>query len=581
MAVNVADMSLTSLSPKRSILLLLLCQLLFLCTPSFAQPGAILEKDQLNGQQFQKAAVTSGEPLATKVGQQILAQGGNAVDSATAMGLALAVTLPRAGNLGGGGFSLILDRKGKVHALDFRETAPKALHRDFYLQEGHSSLRGPTASGVPGTVAGLYAMHDRFGALPWSEVVKPAQRLAQEGFPVSAWLHDGLSSSSEMLSQDRTARDIFLPGGRPPKIGRLLIQDDLADTLGRIAEHGAKDFYRGETAKRLVKGLQDAGGVLTAEDLADYKAKWRTPVSGEFRGYTIWSMPPPSSGGIHLLQMLSLVEKYDLKGKEHNSASHLHLLAEVMRLAYCDRAQYLGDPDYVDVPIKRLLSEAYLKQRGELIPEGKAGNSQNLAPDLFKTPPKESPDTTHFNVVDNRGMAVSLTYTLNFSYGSGFMAPDTGFLLNNEMDDFNAKPGQPNAFGLIGSAANNVEGGKRPLSSMTPTLITKDREFYAALGAPGGSRIINGVFLATLNILGYGFNAQTAVTLPRIHHQWFPDTIYHEMGISADTQRLLGRMGHTTKHIYAVAHVLAIVRGQDGSLETGLDPRRPAFAEGL
>ena len=557
----------------------LVCLLFLATSPSaFGQP--LLEKDQYIATRAQKAMVTAGEPLATRVGESILSQGGNAADAATAVALALAVTLPRAGNLGGGGFCLILDQDGEVHALDFRETAPKALYREFYLEEENSSRKGPTAAGVPGTVAGLWAMHKKFGVLPWKQVVKPAHQLALEGFPVSDWLNDGISSSQELLAAYPSTRKVFLPDGRPPRIGTLFKQKDLSKTLARIAANGPEDFYRGTTARLLVEGVQDSGGVLTAEDLADYQAVWRKPVSGDFKGYTVWSMPPPSSGGIHLLQMLELTESMDLSHQSHNSAQHLHRIAEAMRLAYCDRARYLGDPDFVDVPVDRLLSPDYLRKREDLIPTDKAGDSEKLAPDLYSEPTPESPDTTHFNVVDEAGMAVSLTYTLNFSYGSGFVAPGTGVLLNNEMDDFNAKPGEPNAYGLIGSAANDVEAGKRPLSSMTPTLVTKDDAFFAAIGAPGGSRIINGVFQATLNLLGYGLNAQTAVSMPRIHHQWFPDEIRYEFGISADSRARLTDMGHKCEPIYAVAHVIAIVKDDDGYLEAGLDPRRPAYAEG-
>jgi gamma-glutamyltranspeptidase / glutathione hydrolase len=554
--------------------------LLFLATTlaAFGQP--LLEKNQYTGVRAERAMVTTGEPLAAQVGDKILVQGGNAVDAATAVGLALAVTLPRAGNLGGGGFSLILDQDGTVHALDFRETAPKALYREFYLQEGNSSRQGPTAAGVPGTVAGLWMMHKKFGVLPWKEVVEPARRLALEGFPVSGWLNDGITSSTDLLDAYPSTREIFLPDGHAPTVGSLFKQKDLALTLTRLAKNGPEDFYRGKTAEMLVKGVQGAGGVLSAEDLAEYRAVWRKPISGDFRGFMVWSMPPPSSGGIHLLQMLELTENMDCNPEAHNSAAHLHRIAEAMRLAYCDRARYLGDPDFVEVPIEKLLSPAYLQEREKMLPADRAGDSEELAPDLFQAPAPESPDTTHFNVVDENGMAVSLTYTLNFSYGSGFVAPGTGILLNNEMDDFNAKPGEPNAYGLIGSKANDVEAGKRPLSSMTPTLITKDGTFYAAVGAPGGSRIINGVYQTVLNILGYGLNAQTAVSMPRIHHQWYPDEIRYEFGISADSRQRLADMGHECEAIYAVAHVLAIVKDEDGHLEAGLDPRRPAYSEG-
>lgn len=561
-------------------LLAVLCALFLLPVQTLAQPGALLEKNQHIPKRFERSVVTCGEPLAAKVGAAILAQGGNAVDSATAVGLALAVTLPRAGNLGGGGFALILDQEKKVHALDFRETAPAALHREFYREQGRSSRRGPTAAGVPGTVAGLWEMHQRFGVLPWNEVVNPAYRLAEEGIPVSAWLNDGISSSINLLGESPASRKIFLHDGQAPKVGELFRQRDLARTLKRISRHGPDDFYRGETAKLLLEGIQAAGGVMARGDLEGYRALWRDPVSADIKGYRVWSMPPPSSGGIHLLQMLEWLENQTLEISEHNSAVHLHKLAEAMRLAYSDRARYLGDPDFVKVPVDKLLSQAYLKERQALISEESAGDSEALAPELFNKPSPESPDTTHFNVIDEDGMAVSLTYTLNFSYGSGFVAPGTGFLLNNEMDDFNADPGQPNAYGLIGSAANDIEAGKRPLSSMTPTLITKDGRFFAALGAPGGSRIINGVFQATLNILHYGLNAQTAVSMPRIHHQWYPDEITFEFGISKDSRERLVAMGHACRPIDAVAHVLAVVRDESGYLETGLDPRRPAYAEG-
>ena len=558
----------------------ILCLALLITQVSWAQTGALLEKDQHVSQRLDHAMVTAGEPIATRVGAQMLRDGGNAVDSATAVGLALAVTLPRAGNLGGGGFSLILDKEGRVHALDFRETAPAALHREYYLQDDISSQRGPTASGVPGTVAGLYAMHKKFGVLPWARVVEPAQRLASEGFPVTPWLQDGLRSKKAFMGDFPSTAKIFYPNGEVPQVGDLLIQKDLAQTLKRLAQKGPSDFYRGKTAALLAKGVQEAGGTITLEDLESYQAKWREPIQGNFRGYTVWSMPPPSSGGIHLVQMLRLMEDRPLKAKGHNSAKDLHYLIEAMRLAYCDRARFLGDPDFHAIPTDRLLSDPYLTQRKALISDDKAGDSKSLAPDLFQNTGKESTETTHFNVVDSTGMAVSLTYTLNFSYGCGFVAPGTGIILNNEMDDFNAKPGQPNAYGLIGSAANDVEAGKRPLSSMTPALVTKDGKFHAALGAPGGSRIINGVFQAVLNLLGYELNAQTSVALPRIHHQWYPDNFFYELGVSADTIENLEKMGHHGVPIYAVAHVLSIVKDEKGYLEAGLDPRRPAYAEG-
>ncbi len=541
---------------------------------------ALIEFDFHFSEQSQAAMVVSGEPRATKAGTEILRQGGNAVDAACTTALVLAVTLPRAGNIGGGGFALIRDPEDQYFALDFRETAPSALHPEFYLEADHSSVDGATSAGIPGTVAGLWEMHQRFGRLPWAEVVQPAEALAREGITVSAWMNDGLQRAQERLLPYPSTRKIFYPGGSAPKIGSVLVQADLAATLGRIKERGPQGFYKGETAELLVLGVNAAGGVWSEEDLASYRAIWREPLERSYRGYRVVSMPPPSSGGIHLLQMLAWLETRELNRDFHNGAQDIQFLVEGMRLASLDRAQHLGDPDFSDIPVQKLLSDSYLQTRVNLMPKGRAGDSKSLAPELFVTPPHESEDTTHFNVVDQDGMAVSLTYTLNFSYGSGLVAEGTGVLLNNEMDDFNVRPGQPNSFGLIGGEKNRVEAGKRPLSSMTPTLVSRDGEFFAAVGAPGGSRIINGVFLVLANILGYNFNAQTAVALPRFHHQWYPDTLYVEPGISVDTRRALTDMGYHLEDLGAVAHVLAIVRHPLGHLEGGLDPRRPASLDG-
>ena len=539
----------------------------------------LLEQDQHTAQSTQHAMVVAGEPLAAKIGKETLLKGGNAVDASCAIGLALAVTLPRAGNLGGGGFALIRDSNGSVQALDFRETAPAALHRDFYSQARFSSRTGPTAAGVPGTVSGLWAMHDRYGKLPWKDIVEPAIKLASQGFPVTPWLHDGLTKSADKFRSYPSSHALFLPEGKPPQIGTNFVQEDLARTLRRLQRSGPKDFYQGKTARILVSSMQKAGGVITLKDMANYRSVWRNPVSGSFRGHRVYSMPPPSSGGIHLIQMLTMLESFETAPDHHNSSKDLHQIAEVMRLAYADRAKYLGDPDFVDVPTRKLLSKAYLDGRAALITD-RAGDSKALAPELFNSTKAESPDTTHYSVVDKNGMAVSLTYTLNFSYGSGYVAEGTGILMNNEMDDFSLSPGQPNGYGLIGGEANSVQAGKRPLSSMTPVIVTKEGEFFATFGAPGGSRIITGVTQAVLNTIGYGFNAQMSVALPRIHHQWYPDQLRYEVGISKDTRIHLASLGHKLKKIYAVAHVLSIVRDREGHLEAGLDPRRPAAMEG-
>lgn len=547
--------------------------------PAFKEPTSVLlEGDQHQPVRFEKAMVVSGEELSAVVGEQILKQGGNAVDAAVAVGFAKAVTLPRAGNIGGGGFALIRTPDNEVHALDFRETAPLALVSDFYLTPGRSPVQGPTAAGVPGTVAGLWQMHQRFGKLPWADLVKPAIRLA-EGFPISAYEAEGIAERRDGFAAYPSSAEVFLPGGQPPAPLQSFVQADLAQTLTRIAAHGEEDFYRGETARRLVQAMRESGGVMSAQDLAGYKAVWRPALSTGFRGYTVHSMPPPSSGGIHLLQMLQMAEDLPTVPLDRNSAQDIHTLTEFMRLAYADRARYLGDPDFVEVPVQRLLSPEYLSQREALIDPARAGDSKALVPELFQ-PARESFDTTHFNVADESGMVVSLTYTLNFSFGSSYVAQGTGILLNNEMDDFNVNPGQPNSYGLVMGEKNKVEPGKRPVSSMTPTIVTRDGQFVAAVGAPGGSRIITGVFEWLLNYLAYGFNSQTSASLPRTHHQWYPDALGYEVGISADTRALLLAKGHKLEKVNAVAHVLAIVRRPEGHLEAGLDPRRPAFAEG-
>lgn len=552
-----------------------------LAQPAFKEPTSVLlEGDQHQPVRFEKAMVVTGEELSAKVGQSVLRQGGNAVDAAVAVGFAMAVTLPRAGNIGGGGFAMVRDLEGEVYALDFRETAPEALFREFYRGDGTSSTNGPTAAGVPGTVAGLWQLHQRFGKLPWAELVAPAVKLAGDGFAISAYESDGIASRRASFLAYPSTAEVFLPNGQAPPPAQLFRQTDLAGSLQRIADHGADDFYRGETARRLVEAMEQSGGVMTQRDLEGYKAVWREPVSGEFRGYTVFSMPPPSSGGIHLLQMLSMADDLSTAAFERNSAQDVHMLTEIQRLAYADRARYLGDPDYVEVPMQKLLSRDYLEEREKLIDGERAGNSRALAPELFENSPAESFDTTHFSTVDEHGMAVSLTYTLNFSFGSGYVAQGTGVLMNNEMDDFNVNPGHPNSYGLIGGEANSVQGGKRPVSSMTPVIVTKDGELVATVGAPGGSRIINGVFQWLLNFLAYGFNPQTSASMPRTHHQWYPDTLGYELGISSDTRQLLESKGHKLEKVNAVAHVLAIVKRPDGYLEGGLDPRRPAFAEG-
>ncbi|MGE0488304.1 MAG: gamma-glutamyltransferase [Vulcanimicrobiota bacterium] len=556
--------------------------LLWVCLPVRAQ-DIIEEKDRFYATEARHGMVLAGERKACEAGLQVLEHGGNAVDAAVATALALSVTLPRAGNLAGGGFMLIRDPQGQVYALDFREVAPRAATSDMYLKADGSVDReratvGALAMGVPGTVAGLEAALDRFGTITFEHAAAPAESLARDGIIVTPWMHRGLTQAQAKLSRFESSRTIFLPGGAPPEVGTRFVQKDLAETLHRLGRAGPRDFYEGDLAQQLVGAVQSHGGLLTAQDLKEYKAVWREPVSATFRGYTVYSMPPPSSGGVHLIQMLNILEGEQFSVEGHAGAAELHLQAEAMRSAYADRSRWLGDPDFTKVPVEWLTSKAYAAKLRAAIPNDQARKSSEVRPG--QAPGYESPDTTHLSVVDDKGWAVSLTYTLNFSYGSCLVADGTGMLLNNEMDDFSAAPGKPNAYGLLGGEANSIEPRKRPLSSMTPTLVQQDGRLVAALGAPGGSRIITAVFQVLLNNLVYGFNAQTSVSLPRIHHQWYPDQISFEFGLSPDTRDRLRAMGHQLAPINAIGQVMLIRVRPDGVLEAGADPRRPAYAEG-
>ncbi|MCA9792398.1 MAG: gamma-glutamyltransferase [Candidatus Eremiobacteraeota bacterium] len=556
--------------------------LLWVCLPVQAQ-DIIEEKDRFYATEARHGMVLAGERKAAKAGLQVLEHGGNAVDAAVTTALALSVTLPRAGNLAGGGFMLIRDPQGQVYALDFREVAPRAATSDMYLKQDGSVDRdratvGALAVGVPGTVAGLEAALQRFGTISFEHAVAPAETLARDGIIVTPWMQRGLAQAQAKLNRFESSRAVYLPNGAPPEAGTRFVQKELAQTLHRLGRAGPRDFYQGELAQRIVASIKRHGGLLTAQDLESYKAVWRQPVSGTFRGYTVYSMPPPSSGGVHLIQMLNILEGEHFTVEGYAGAAELHLLAEAMRSAYADRSRWLGDPDFTKVPVDWLTSKAYAAKLRAAIPDDRARKSSEVRPG--QAPGYESPDTTHLSVIDDKGWAVSLTYTLNFSYGSCLVADGTGMLLNNEMDDFSAAPGKPNAYGLLGGEANSIEARKRPLSSMTPTLVQQDGKLVAALGAPGGSRIITAVFQVLLNNLVYGFNAQTSVSLPRIHHQWYPDQISFEFGLSPDTRERLQAMGHKLAPINAIGQVMLIRVRPDGVLEAGADPRRPAYAEG-
>lgn len=506
------------------------------------------------------AMVVAQEPYAADIGAEVLRQGGNAIDAAVAVAFALAVTHPSAGNIGGGGFLLARFADGRATFIDFREMAPLAASRDMYVGANgkltEDSLIGWRAAAVPGTVRGLELAHRKYGSRPWAELLEPAIRLAAEGVTLSYAEARSLCGARGRLGRFEESRRIFLNGGACHEPGDPLRQPELARTLERIAKHGAADFYEGETARILAEEMRRNGGLITLEDLRGYRAIEREPLKGVYRGRTILTAPPPSSGGIGILQMLAMLEGTGYEKHGAGSAASLHWIAEVMRRYFSDRAEYLGDADFAHVPVRGLLDPAYVAARRASIRADRATPSAELG---AGQPPRESEHTTHFNVVDAQGNAVALTYTINNSYGNAVTVPRLGFLLNNEMDDFAAQPGKPNMFGLIQGEANAIAPRKRPLSAMTPTLVERDGRLVMALGAPGGPRIISGVLQVLLHVIDFGLDIQQAVDQPRIHHQWMPDRLYHEQGLSPDTLELLRRRGHSLSAIYAVGSVEAIM----------------------
>ena len=523
--------------------------------------------------------VASQNIIASAIGAEILADGGNAVDAAVGVGFALAVVLPRAGNIGGGGFMLAyIAESDDVVAIDYREMAPPRAHRDMYLDENGDvdnelARYSHLSSGVPGTVAGFYAAHRRYGSLPWKRLVDPAVGLARNGIVVSHDLANLLKSRRDRLGRFPAAlRYFYKEGGVPYEAGERLVQSDLADSLALIAEQGPDAFYRGEIAAAIVREMEANGGLIDADALAAYEPAFREPIEGTYRGFDIVSMPPSSSGGVHVIQMLNVLERFPVADLGPGSADNVHLLAETMKLAYADRSEHLGDMDFYDVPIDWLISKAYAESLAAGIDMQSARPSSDIAPGV--APAAESPDTTHFSVMDSAGNAVANTYTLNFSYGSHIAVDGAGFLLNNEMDDFSAKAGVPNAFGLIGGAANAIEAGKRPLSAMTPTMVFKDGEPWLVTGSPGGSRIITTVLQMIVNVIDHGMNIADASSVPRVHHQWLPDQLELESGFSVDTIRELERRGHSIDAANAMGSLQSVIR-RDELFRGASDPRRP------
>lgn len=531
-----------------------------------------------------KGMVVAQEPLAADVGVTILRSGGNAVDAAVAVGFALAVTHPFAGNIGGGGFMLIRLADGRTTFIDFREKAPgKATHNMYLDASGNvtpDSLVGWRAVGVPGTVRGLELALKKYGTKSWSELLQPAIHLASAGFPISYSQMRSFHNAADLLSQFPDSKRIFLKDGTFYDWNENFRQPELARTLERIAHNGGKEFYEGETARILASQMEKNGGLITLEDLREYQSVERKPLEGDYKGYHIITSPPPSSGGVGILQMLAMLDGTGYEKSKAGSATAYHYLAEGMRRFYADRNRYLGDPDFVNNPITALLDPAYIKARRDSIDPALATPSDQINPGL-PAAVAEGYETTHYSIADEQGNLVAVTYTLNAGYGSGVTVPGAGFLLNDEMDDFSGKPGSPNLFGLVQGEANSIAPGRRPLSSMVPTIVLKDGKPFLVLGAPGGSRIITAVLQVLLNVIDFGMNIQEAIDFPRVHHQWKPDRLDIERGISPDTIALLKKDGYNIEEAkpVVIARVEAILLG-DGWLQGGHDERGSGKAVG-
>lgn len=573
----------------RTLKFTLAVALIVACTPPPAGPGATGARGvafpfdwEFRGLEpigtGTQGMVATTDAYATRIGLDVLQRGGNAVDAAVAVGFALAVVHPQAGNIGGGGFAIIRLADGQTAALDFRETAPLQLTPQYYLDgEGRptdASQTGHLASGVPGTVAGLWEMHQRYGAMSWPDLVEPAIELAEDGFIVGERLHDALTAKQMTLTRFPTTRQIFFPGGEPVRVGTSLRQGELGETLRAIAAGGKAAFYQGRIADFIVQEMRDGGGLITHDDLRRYQARWRDPLVLDYRGHTIISMPPPSSGGVALAEILNILEGYDLAELGFHSPESIHLIVEAFRRAFADRNYYLGDPDYVDMPIERLISEEHAAELRAGISRNRASSSEsfNRVPVI-----SEGSNTTHFSIVDPRGNAVSLTYTINSSFGSGVVVSRAGFFLNNEMDDFTVRPGYPNQFGLVQGEANLVGPGRRPLSAMTPTIVLDPQgRLRAVLGSPGGPKIITAVAQTILNVIDLGMDVRTAVDAPRVHHQLLPDQIEVENnGLDPATTQALRVIGHqvVTGAGY-FGDVQLILRATGGTLTGASDPRR-------
>ena len=540
-------------------------------------PPIISSADRFHPEIGASGMVVSRETVATEEGLKVLQAGGNAIDAAVVTHFVLAVTTPQAGNIGGGGFMIIHhDEEDETVALDYREKAPQAAYRDLFLDEegnadSEKSRYSHVAAGIPGSVAGMAKALETYGTLSWAEALAPAIRVAREGFPVSRDLAFSLDSGKARLLANGEAKDVFFKSDNTPYVfGEILKLPLLADTLEKIAEGGPEVFYEGEIAAALVADMEANDGIWTMEDLAAYEAIFREPAMGNYQGYTIASMPPPSSGGVHIVQMLNVLEPYDLKALGHNSSAYIHLLSGAMQHAYADRSKHLGDSDFYPVPLEWLTSKEYGHEIRDKLNRFAAVQALEVSPGEA---PQEGDQTTHFSIVDGDGNAVSCTTTVNFSFGNKYLVPGLGFFLNNEMDDFSAKPGVPNAYGLVGGEANAIEAEKRMLSSMSPTLILDENgDIFMVAGSPGGSRIITATLQAILNVIDHEMNIAEAVSEARFHNQWLPDAIYFEEGLNLDSIRILESMGYTLRQRTRVGNVNAIVKKGE-YLYGAADPR--------
>lgn len=557
--------------------------IIFLIAISFLASCVPHQSGKNNSEEYRNGMVVSANRIASEVGIEILKKGGNAVDAAVAVQFALAVVYPNAGNIGGGGFMVYRSAKGETNTLDFREKAPNSASRDMYLDaQGNpivdKSLHGQLASGVPGSVAGMEEAHQKYGKLKWEDLIEPSRRLAADGFKITAMQANELNGNKALFKRLNPLGTALVKDANWAE-GDVLTQSELSNTLKLIKEQGRKAFYEGAVADSMVAEMKRGGGIISKEDLKAYKAIWRKPVTGKYRGYDVVTMPPPSSGGIALIQLLKSVEPFPLTKWGFNSDSTVQVMIESERRVYADRAAHLGDPDFYPVPQEKLIENSYIKQRMSTFNWQKASTSAQIS--AGEIAPIEHEETTHFSIVDKDGNAVSITTTLNGSYGAGVVVKGAGFLLNNEMDDFSVKPGAPNMYGLVGGEANAIAPGKRMLSSMTPTILAKDGDLFMIVGTPGGSTIITSVFQTILNVVDFNMSMQAAVNAKKIHHQWLPDNVAVEnKALDSVTTEKLKAKGYIFVKRGAIGRVDAILKTKWGYFQGGADPRGDDVAIG-